>query len=212
MGIVSSCNMKCEFCYSRSRRISNDDITLNDWLAFIDNNWEYINSINYGTGENSTSNDCFKLIAHIRTRYPHIHQAVTTNGYIGHVMKEDRKKCNIVMDAIDEIDVSLDFADAEKHNSFRGQPHAYEWVMETLDLCYKNNKPLTIVCLGSAVNIFPENLTGIFAIARQFKAIVRMNLYRPTEGINDFSRRFILPPEKLEQVLRWINEHHKILA
>lgn len=211
-GAVSACNMKCEFCYSKASRIPHKDLGLQEWLSFVDHNWEYINSINYGTGENSISDDWFKLISHVREHYPHIRQAVTTNGYISHIVKTDPEKRDIVMRAIDEMDISLDFADEQQHNHFRGQPHAHEWALETLEFCQKNQKSPTIVCLGSAVNAYPENLNGIFAIAQRFGAIVRMNLYRPTEGIDEFSSRFILPPDKLEQLLRWINEHHTILS
>ena len=211
-GTVSACNMKCEFCYSKTRRIPDKDLGLTEWLTFVDNNWEYINSINYGTGENSISADWFTLIDHVRKHYPHIRQAVTTNGYIGNVVNNNPTKRDIVLRAIDEIDISLDFADEQKHISFRGQANAYKWALETLDFCQKNGKSPTIVCLGSAVNAYPENLNGIFAIAKRYGAIVRMNLYRPTEGIDDFSRRFILSSEKLEQVLFWINENHTILS
>lgn len=178
----------------------------------MNHNWEYINSINYGTGENSISDEWYVLIDHVRKHYPHILQAVTTNGYLGHVITNDPVKRSVVLRSIDEVDVSLDFCNAQQHNCFRGQSHAFDWAMETLSFCQKWGKPLTIVCLGSAVNVYSKNIDGIFDIARKFSAIVRMNLYRPTEGIDDFARRFILPPERLEQLLFWVNENHTVLS
>lgn len=211
-GTVSSCNMNCEFCYSRSRRAADTDLKFDDWISFVDNNWKYINSLNYGTGENSLSDDWFRLIKHIRENYPGIRQALTTNGYVGYIIDKDETKRKIIMDAIDEMDISVDYADPEKHTRFRGQPKAYDWALETLDFCQKNNKPATIVCLGSAVNAYPENLAGIFEIAKQYGAILRMNLYRPTDGIDEFSKRFILEPDALVDLLRWIGREHTILS
>ena len=74
--------MNCEFCYSRFKREHVNDLNYEDWLMFINNNHDWINSINFGTGENSLSNDWFKLIDYIRKYYPEIRQAVTTNGYL----------------------------------------------------------------------------------------------------------------------------------
>lgn len=211
-GTVSACNMACEFCYSRFCRMPSKDLGLDEWINFVDNNWESINSINYGTGENSLNDDWFTLVGYVREKYPQIRQAVTTNGYIGYVVDHDSAKRNVILHAIDEMDISLDYAAPELHNRFRGQPHAYSWALKTLDFCQQNNKSPTIVCLGSAVNAYPQNLAGIFEIAQRYGAIVRMNLYRPTENVNDFSSRFILPPEKLVEVLRWIDREHTILS
>ena len=211
-GTVSACNMKCRFCYSRSKRNPAKDLTLKDWIFFIANNWEKINSINYGTGENSLTDDWFTLIQYIRKNHPHILQAVTTNGYIGHIINKDLKKRQIVLASIDEMDISIDFANSEMHNRFRGQPDAFDWAIETLDFCHRNNKSSTIVSLGSSLNAYPDNLEGIFEIAKKFDSIVRMNLYRPTEGVDDFSRQFILSPNKLVDLLRWINKEHTILS
>lgn len=211
-GTVSACNMNCRFCYSRFRRKDSRDLGLEDWIAFVDRNADYIHTINYGTGENSLSEDWFTLISYVRRRYPRIRQALTTNGYVSEAMRRDPEKEAIVKEAIDEMDISLDFADAEKHNAFRGQPHAYQWAMDTLAFCRDHHKQATIVCLGSGVNAYPENLDGIFGIARRYGAMVRMNLYRPTEGIDDFSREFILEPERLVELLRWIGANHTVLS
>ena len=151
-GTVSACNMNCRFCYSRFRRKDSRDLGLEDWIAFVDRNADYIHTINSGTGENSLSEDWFTLISHVRRRYPRIRQALTTNGYVSEAMRRDPEKEAIVKEAIDEMDISLDFADAEKHNAFRGQPHAYQWAMDTLAFCRDHHKQATIVCLGSGVN------------------------------------------------------------
>lgn len=88
-GTTSLCNMKCKFCYSKLHRNETNDLGLKEWVHFVDDNHKYINSINYGTGENSISDDWFSLIAHIRTKYPEIRQALTTNGYTSKVNATD---------------------------------------------------------------------------------------------------------------------------
>lgn len=211
-GLVSDCNMDCQFCYSRAKRNPKNDLVLEDWLNFIDTNHNYIGAINYGTGENTVSDDWYYLINYIRMNHPEIRQALTTNGYVSEVIKHDSNKLEIVNKSIDEIDVSLDFSDKEKHNEFRGQENAYNWAIETLSYCQKNKKYSTIVFLASKANMNTDNLSGIFEIAKKYNATIRVNLYRPTEGIDDFSRKFIVPPEELIAILRWIDKNHLILS
>lgn len=211
-GVVSFCNMNCQFCYSRGKRIREKDLEPKYWYQFVDDNADKIESINYGTGENSLSQDWFELINYIRTNYPHIIQSVTTNGYISEVVKHNERNKEIFLKSIDEVDVSLDFADEDKHNEFRGQKKAYSWALNMLKFCNENNKRLTIVSLGSNLVLNKENMSGIFDIAQKYNAMVRINIYRPTNGIDEFSKKFILTKEKLVDFLKWAYDNHQILA
>ena len=109
-GITNACNMNCKFCYSKDTRHSTSDTTLKDWIKFVDENHEYIDSINYGTGENAISNDFFRFISYVRENYPSITQSLTSNGYIYERVSKDPELYDIYKKSIDEVDVSLDFA------------------------------------------------------------------------------------------------------
>lgn len=211
-GCVSACNMRCAFCYSKNKRLISKDLGFTQWKRFVDQNAELIANINYGTGENSLSDDWFKLIQYIRDQYPHIRQALTTNGHIYEAVSNNSEKKQIFLSAIDEVDVSLDYADRDKHNEFRGQPKAYDWALKTLELCYANSIPVTIVTLGSDLTLFKANVEGIFKIANRYNAVVRINIYRPTNGIDDQSKQFILQTENLLKFLEYIHEHHRTLS
>lgn len=210
-GPVSCCNMNCQFCYSKTRRDELEDLHLPDWIQFVDENADRIETINYGTGENSLSTEWFYLIEHIRKSYPEIRQSLTTNGYISEAIHDDKKKA-IFLSSIDEVDVSLDFYDEKKHNAFRGQPMAYQWAKNTLSICRENTIPATIVFLGSKQNLNRENIEGLFNIAQEYHAILRMNIYRPTDGITEKASTFIADREQLVETLKYINEKHKIIA
>lgn len=211
-GPVSACNMKCAFCYSKTRRKQTVDLGLEEWIRFIDENADCINSINYGTGENTLDPDWFKLISYIRSSYPDIRMSLTTNGHLSDAVSRNPEFYKAFVDAIDEVDVSLDFADKERHNNFRGQPDAYRWAIDTLKLCQDTGKRTTIVFLGSEKNVSPRQIDGLFEIAGKYGAILRMNIYRPTDGINRFSSKFIMKYRTIVDTLDYIDRNYKIIA
>ena len=92
-GITNFCNMNCKFCYSKDTRLSTNTVTFEDWIRFIDENNKFIDSINYGTGENTISDEFFEFIQYVRKKYPNITQSLTSNGYIYERVSKRRKTC-----------------------------------------------------------------------------------------------------------------------
>lgn len=211
-GITNSCNMNCKFCYSKETRQKSSDAKLNDWIKFIDENHEFVESINYGTGENALSNDFFTFIDYVRTNYPSIKQSLTTNGYISEVIKKDKIKKDIFVRAIDEVDVSLDFADREKHTYFRGQPKAYDWAINTLELLNKYNKLSTMVFVGFEETMQEENIDALFEIAKKYNSLIRLNIYRPVSGSEEINKKFILSYKTLIRILKYIGKKYEIVG
>lgn len=207
IGFSSNCNMNCPFCYSKKKRKDKSDITLNDWYHFFDINAEYIKDVNYGTGENTTSSEWYELIKYIRENYPHIKQALTTNGSLyKYAMKSEIKK-DIILKCINEVDVSLDYGDETKHNESRGNSNAYKWATGTLKFCQENNIPATIVTLGIDKTLEIDNLKEIFEIANTYNAKIRVNLYRPVVESEYFKPANFY---NIIKALDWINAEHKI--
>ena len=211
-GAVSECNMNCQFCYSKKGRELQSTVGLAEWKSFIQNNHHLTNSINYGTGENSLSVDWFELINFIRDNYPNIGQALTTNGYISHQVSKNDEFDVISKKCIDEIDVSLDFADSNKHNFFRGNNNAYAWAINTLKYCDENGISATIVFLGTNDVLDIQNIKGLFSIAKTYNAKLRMNIFRPSMGHNAKSTKFIASYSRLLDVLKWISDNQIVLS
>ena len=66
--------------------------------------------------------------------------------------------------------------------------------------------------MGSEKNTKPENIDGLFAIAKEYGAILRMNMYRPTEGIDEHSKAFIIKYDTLVNTLKHIADKHSIIS
>lgn len=211
-GITNLCNMNCRFCYSKDTRERLKDISINDWKKFIDENYEYVDSINYGTGENAMANDFFEFISYVRENYPNIRQSLTTNGYIYEKISKSEKLYEIYKKSIDEVDVSLDFADASKHNFFRGQQKAYNWAINTLSMLKKDNKKATIVFVGFEETMTKENLDGLFEIAKKYNALLRLNIYRPVSNKDEINKKYIISYESLKNALEYIINKYQVVS
>lgn len=211
-GITNLCNMNCKFCYSKEARKNEDETSINDWINFIDENHMYIDSINYGTGENAIDDDFFNFINYVRKKYPEITQSLTTNGYIYERVSKNKELYNIYKNSIDEIDVSLDFADKEKHNKFRGQEKAYDWAISTLNMLKNDNKKATIVFVGFDETTSHDNIDGLFSIAKKYNALVRMNIYRPVNKNEELNSKFILSYESLIDIIEYIYINYKVVS
>lgn len=211
-GAVPYCNMNCGFCYSKNVRTKDNMLHLDDWINFILTNYPYIENINYGTGESTLSDDWYDLIYYISSNHPYIKQALTTNGYISQCVREDFIKAKKFFASIDEVDISLDFFEKDKHNLFRGQRQAYDWAMDSIEMCKERGINVTIVFIGTNDTLTEHNLTGLFEIAGKYNVKLRMNIYRPTSGINNVTQKYIADYNILINALKWINNNHAILS
>lgn len=211
-GLTNTCNMNCEFCYSKEVRHATEEVGINDWKKFIDENHDLIESINYGTGENDILDDFFVFIDYVRTNYPSIKQSITTNGYLYERVKNNSHFYDIYKRCIDEVDVSLDFVDSSRHNKFRGQPKAYNWAINTLKMLKEDNKKATIVFVGFDETMTKNNIDGLFKIAKDNNAIVRINIYRPVSKNDTINNRFILKYSILRDMLEYICNNYQILS
>ena len=211
-GTIKDCNMKCKFCYSKEVRTEQiDALGLDIWIRFIDNNHKYIEAINYGTGENSISDDWFELISYINERYK-IPQAITTNGYLSERITNSSRLQEIFRRSIQEVDVSLDFANAKMHNEFRGQANAYNWAINMLETCKAFEKRCSIVFIGTNDTLTEDNLGGLFEIALKYNMKLRMNLYRPTSSSTEINKQFIPTYSRILNELKFISDNYAILA
>jgi len=170
---------------------------------FVDRNHQYIDSINYGTGENTLAESWFHLIQYVRQVYVDIRQGVTTNGYLAPSLK-NRSDKQSVLDSLDEVDVSLDFCEPKRHAAFRAHPHAYDWALDTIELCRGAGLTTTIVIMGTDETLQIDNVSRLFQLAKEYGCYVRINIYR----INGNRALKPLSYEILRKTLLYIIESH----
>ncbi|MCD6485200.1 MAG: radical SAM protein, partial [Candidatus Odinarchaeota archaeon] len=213
-GYTNKCNMNCKHCYSKQFRELNPELKkqrLQKSLSFIEDNHQYISAINYGTGENTLLDEWYILLDRIYEIDPVILQGVTTNGFLGVQMEKSAEKREIVLKTINDVDVSLDFADRDLHNNMRRNPHAYDWVIKTLEVCKEYDISRTVVMVATPETFKKDNLRRLIETAEKYDANLRINIYRPVGFVRE---DFIISQRDFFNGIRYITEvlGWKILA
>ena len=66
--------------------------------------------------------------------------------------------------------------------------------------------------MGYEDTLTKGNIDGLFAIAKKFNCLIRMNIYRPVSKDPQINQRFILSYTTLKKSLNYINEKYEIIS
>lgn len=167
------CNMKCKHCYGASTSASHE-YTFDELALIADKICPEIGDINYGTGEFAFNPNAVALAEYISGRYPHVKQAVTSNGSTPLFMNPELFK-----KIFHDVDISLDFADPERHNEFRRHPLAWKWVEGGLARCRELGIPRSVVtCVTSETS--DDIIKELLEFSAKYGATWRANWFRKT--------------------------------
>jgi radical SAM protein with 4Fe4S-binding SPASM domain len=123
--VTNACNLQCKHCYSNSGKKHTDELTTNQAKKAIDIfDRAGVTVLAFSGGEPLVRPDIFHL-----TQYAHkkgLHVALATNGTLITPATAQKMK-----DAgIQFVQISLDGADAETHDAFRGIEGAFDKTIE----------------------------------------------------------------------------------
>lgn len=192
------CNMNCEHCYNSSdERGSIPQYTIGQLIDVADKICPHIRDINFGTGELICNPNAVKLIHYITDNYPHIDIAITSNGYtIIKMGLVDIKR------RLSDVDISIDFPDKERHNSFRRHQQAWEWAIRALEILNEVRIQRTItMCVTSRVS--NEDLMQMLKLADRYGACLRLNWYR---NIGRGSMDLRLSAQRAWQIIKYLSD------
>jgi len=187
-------------------RQNSEDISFECAVRFLNENYKYIESINYGTGENTLSKNWCDILKYISENHPYIRQALTTNGYLSEILLN--KENEYILESLDEVDVSFDVADKDEFNKLRGVNCAYNWVMQTIQTCKENDIETTLVTILIERTMHVENLENIIEIAQKHDCFLRLNIFRPNIKQN-------LTPvsyDRIKDTLFWVLDRVSVVS
>ncbi len=168
---LGRCNFSCIHCYNDSSN-SFSDYQFSDLKCVADKVCPFIGDINFGTGEFVVNKNSERLAFYIKSNFPGIDLAVTSNGYS--IVKMSALK---VKELFNDVDISIDFPDEETHRNFRNHKFAWRWAIDSLEILSSMNIPRTIVtCVTSLTT--NKDIEKLLSLSKKYNARWRISWFR----------------------------------
>jgi radical SAM protein with 4Fe4S-binding SPASM domain len=150
-----NCNLSCKHCYSNSGATRETELTTEEALEVVDQLADAgVIALAFSGGEPLSRRDFFEVASHASKRGLYV--SVATNGTL--LTKKNVHKLKQVK--INYVEVSIDGATAETHDSFRGVPSAFDKAVAGLKNCVEEDLCACIATTATKSNLaeMPEIL------------------------------------------------------
>jgi len=189
------CNLRCRHCYQRAGAAAKDELTTGERLAVVDQlAEECVAFLAISGGEPLLREDVFKVGE--RAANYGIYVAIATNGTL---LKKDMVH-KLMEHGVRYVQISLDGAKPETHDSFRRVPRAWERTVEGIMNCVESDLMTTV-----AVTVTRHNFAEFDEIVKlvQKLGVDKLVVYNfiPTGRGKEIAESD-LTPEMREQLLR----------
>ena len=188
-GYSSKCDLYCPFCYSKDARqelVENMPSMAID-KQFLQNNSDCISAINFGTGECFLEPTFPALLEMCRAICPQTQIAVTTNGAIISAVEKNPSLSSKFQKCIHELDVSVDFARPETHDTWRGKTGTWHRAIAAISLGRQSGFEVSMVMIGTPQTLQEQNLREMIELAAFHDVPIRVNLFMPNRGDYKFA-------------------------
>jgi radical SAM protein with 4Fe4S-binding SPASM domain len=157
------CNLSCKHCYSNSGVRSETELTTEEALSVVDQLADFgVIALAFSGGEPLSRKDFFEVARYAVKRGLYV--SVATNGTL--LTKETVRK--LKQAKINYVEVSIDGATAQTHDSFRGVPGAFDKAVTGLKNCVEADLCACIATTATKGNI--EEMPGILTLAEEIGA------------------------------------------
>jgi radical SAM protein with 4Fe4S-binding SPASM domain len=169
--LTNMCNLRCLHCYNASGKRSKDELTTKECFAVVDKLKKAgTAAINFGGGECCLRPDFIEICSYIKKQ--RIKISYTTNGTMFEHLRNH-------LELFDDIGVSIDFANAEKHDNFRGMDGAYEKALSTIKELVSKGVDTEIVTCLTKLNCSETELTKLLTLCKSLNVNYwRLNRFR----------------------------------
>lgn len=196
---TNACNLRCEHCYQKAGKSSEDELTTEEKMKVVDElSKEYVSFLAFSGGEPLMSQDFFDVAEYASRKG--IYVTLATNG----TLITDEIADRLVESGVKYVQISLDGAAPETHDSFRGVEGAWKRAINGIKRCSERG-----IITGVATTVTSHNLReweAIFKLAKRLKAdkFIVYN-FIPTGRGRDIVEKDISAEER-EKVLNRIRE------
>ncbi len=189
------CNLKCKHCYSSAGKAHLREMNTKEALKTVEKLAEAdVTSLAFSGGEPLMRKDFFEVAR--RANEHGMYTALATNGTL--ITREVARKLREA--GIKYVQVSLDGAKPETHNSFRGTPWAYERAIEGIRNCIEEGLFVEVATTITKLNY--REITEIIELCKKMGVpwIMAYNFIPTGRGREII--KLDLTPEEREELLR----------
>jgi len=191
------CNLSCKHCYSNSGYASQKELSTKEALDVVDQLADFgVTALAFSGGEPLTRIDFFEVASHAVQRGLYV--SVATNGTL--LTKENVKK--LKQTKINYVEVSIDGATAQTHDTFRGVPGAFDKAVAGLKNCIEADLCACIATTATKSNL--DEMPGILDLAEEIGAerFTYFNFIPTGRGKEHYDED--LTPEEREKLMRYL--------
>ena len=193
IGATSLCNLNCPHCYSR--KLTQKSVSLKEFKAII-NKFPKLNKVNFGTGESILNKDFKEIIDFLDDKK--IALALTTNGYTIHKLSDDYIR------KFKDVDISLDFPEAELHDQWRGKKGTFDSVIMAIKKCKSLNIAVSIAM--TLMNNNYKYLPDFKKLIEKYDVSLRINLYKPV-----YTKKYLMNYGEFWDAIKILSENFELI-
>ena len=191
------CNLSCKHCYSNSGAVSEKELTTKEALEVVDQLADAgVTALAFSGGEPLIRKDFFEVASHAVERGLYV--SVATNGTL--LTKENVRK--LKQTKINYVEISIDGATAQTHDTFRGVTGAFDKAVAGLKNCVESDLCACIATTATKSNL--EEIPKILDLAEEIGAerFTYFNFIPTGRGKEHYDQD--LTPEEREKLMRYL--------
>ena len=197
--LTKQCNLNCIHCYNASGKRDKDELSLEESFRVVDKLKDAgVVAINFGGGECALRKDFIDICKYIKSK--DIAISYTTNGTTFNRIKKH-------LHLFHDVGVSIDFADAEKHDWFRGRKGTFHRAISALKELVKKKVDNEIVTCLTTLNSSEKELQKLYNLAKDIGVDSwRLNRFRSNGRGIDNEKDLALSKESLKKAYTFLSK------
>jgi len=194
---TNACNLRCKHCYQRADKPTSDELTTEERLAIIDQLEENnVSAVAFSGGEPLMRKDFFEVAEYAHDRGLYV--SVATNGTLLTKGVVERLKKS----GVGYVEISLDGATKETHESFRGVEGCFDKTMQGIKNAVNSGLYTCVATTATKNNV--DEIPDIVGLSKKMgvKRIIVFN-FIPTGRGEDIIQLDLTPKER-EDLLEYL--------
>lgn len=158
-----ACNLRCKHCYSSAGKPSPEELTTEEALRTVDQLADaYVVAVSFSGGEPLMRRDFFDVARYAADKGLYV--SLATNG----TLIDDDVAGRLRDSGVEYVDVSLDGANPETHDIFRGVPGSFERAIRGIKACVKAGLYTCVAMTVTKHNL--SEVPKVVELAKKLKA------------------------------------------